>query len=136
MKHWITHNLFLCILSNIGVKGLLLGKKETFPWWWFFPKEILHRPFEHETKILLWNLIIGGGHFLTCLIPSDSLSLFRFKNFFFPKTAISNSVTISTNSNFCQSIPCRNGGNCINQQNGYSCSCGQGFYGNSCEYSN
>ncbi len=38
--------------------------------------------------------------------------------------------------NYCQSILtlCRNGGTCINQLNGYSCSCPKDRYGLSCEY--
>ena len=44
MTHWIiqnlVENLFLCFLSNFGVKWSLFDKtKNIFLWWWFFPKK-------------------------------------------------------------------------------------------------
>ena len=35
----------------------------------------------------------------------------------------------------CSSNPCENGGNCIDGDNMYTCSCASGFDGNICEIS-
>ena len=36
--------------------------------------------------------------------------------------------------NECQSMPCKNGGSCKDQQNGYRCFCLQQFRGVNCEH--
>uniref|UniRef100_A0A3B3DUQ7 EGF-like domain-containing protein n=1 Tax=Oryzias melastigma TaxID=30732 RepID=A0A3B3DUQ7_ORYME len=40
-----------------------------------------------------------------------------------------------TETNECDSNPCKNGGSCKDLENGYSCACPQGFYGTNCEVS-
>ncbi|XP_011480461.1 delta-like protein C isoform X2 [Oryzias latipes] len=40
-----------------------------------------------------------------------------------------------TETNECDSNPCRNGGSCKDLLNDYSCACPQGFYGKNCEVS-
>ena len=52
------------------------------------------------------------------------------------KVLKNSTVTNAPSTNYCQTALCRNGGTCINQQNGYSCSCPSGVYGSSCEFSN
>ena len=36
----------------------------------------------------------------------------------------------------CATIPCQNGGSCIDQINGYSCNCDDGYNGTNCENGN
>jgi hypothetical protein len=39
---------------------------------------------------------------------------------------------VTTQVDHCSSSPCKNGGLCISNQQGYSCYC-SGWYGNNCE---
>ena len=54
------------------------------------------------------------------------------------KKATTSTVTNAPVSTYCQSSTplCKNGGTCIPQAAGYSCSCPANVYGTSCEFSN
>ena len=39
---------------------------------------------------------------------------------------------LSFSATFCDKLPCKNGGLCRNQEDGYSCTCIDGYHGNEC----
>ena len=89
----LVEDLFLCILYNFEVKRTLFGKdRKIISRWCFLPQKSiidLSSPIKLVPIIrlvwkfasilkglskLLWNLLIGEGHFLTCPIFSDNRS--------------------------------------------------------------
>ena len=74
----------------------------------------------------------------TNMFPSEvQLLLFRSLQMLYNICVIHSALSpIKTDIDDCASHPCKNDGTCVDQVNGFNCSCAPGFNGKQCETGN
>ncbi|XP_063401845.1 sushi, nidogen and EGF-like domain-containing protein 1 [Mytilus trossulus] len=77
-----------------------------------------------QKKQVPWRLISLICFFLTIIIVSNVVTFVTTQNKFLEK---------KTKQLLCSSLPCLNGGLCVNDEEQYYCSCTRGFSGKNCE---
>ncbi|VDI11218.1 Hypothetical predicted protein [Mytilus galloprovincialis] len=75
-------------------------------------------------KQVPWRLLLLISFFLITIIVSNVVTFVTTQNKFLEK---------KTKQLLCSSLPCLNGGLCINDEEQYYCSCTRGFSGKNCE---
>lgn len=78
---------------------------------------------------MLARRLLSSVNIQSIFFQYNTLSLYgEFK--FHIEAAVS---VVAVDSNPCQTNPCLHGGSCLQEGDGYSCYCPQGFSGESCE---